>query len=348
MTRIRKRGEQVREFILENVENNPSQMIGLTVDKFNITRQAVHRHIKQLVSQGTLIRTRSGYYELCPQEEWHKTIYVSDNPHEDVVWRNEIKMRLGPLPDNTISIWYYGFTEMFNNVVDHSESKKVYIRVIKTAYSVEMNIGDWGIGIFNKITKEMNLVDERHAVIELTKGKLTTDPEKHTGEGIFFTSRMFDTFSILSGEVFLSHSYGTDEDWILQNQKYSEGTWITMKLKNNTSRTTKHIFDQFTSGDNYGFTKTVVPVRMAQYGDEKLVSRSQAKRLMERVDRFRTVILDFKGVEMIGQAFADEVFRVFQDQHPNITLIPLNENDEVLKMIRKATTDVPQEQGQLF
>ena len=101
----------------------------------------------------------------------------------------------------------------------------------------------------------MNPLDERHAVIELTKGKLTTDPERHTGEGIFFTSRMFDTFSILSGEVFLSHAYGDDEDWILQNQKPSAGTWITMKLKNNTSRTPKQIFDRFTSNDNLWFHK---------------------------------------------------------------------------------------------
>jgi anti-sigma regulatory factor (Ser/Thr protein kinase) len=348
VTRIRKRGEQIREFILENVENNPDKAVVLTVDKFHVSRQAVHRHIKQLVDQGTLIRSRSGHYELCPQESWHATILISDNPHEDVVWRKEIKGRLGHLPDNTLSIWYFGFTEMFNNVVDHSESPTVYIRVIKTAYSTEMNISDMGIGIFNKITKEMNLIDERHAVIELTKGKLTTDPERHTGEGIFFTSQMFDTFSILSGEVFLTHTYGDDEDWILQAQEHSTGTWITMKLKNNTSRTPKQIFDQFTSDNNFGFTKTVVPVRMAQYGDEKLVSRSQGKRLLERVDRFKTVILDFKEVETIGQAFADEVFRVFQSQHAQIALIPINANADVTQMINNAMSEVPQDQDQLF
>jgi hypothetical protein len=121
-----------------------------------------------------------------------------------------------------------------------------------------------------------------------------------------------------------------------------------MKLKNNTSRTPKQIFDRFTSDNNFGFTKTVVPVRMAQYGDEKLVSRSQAKRLLERVDRFKTVLLDFKEVETIGQAFADEVFRVFQSQHRQIELMPINANADVTQMINKAMSDVPQDQGQLF
>ncbi len=35
-----------------------------------------------------------------------------------------------------------------------------------------------------------------------------------------------------------------------------------------------------------------------------------------RFERFQTVVLDFTGVEEIGQDFADEVFRVFQRAHP--------------------------------
>jgi anti-sigma regulatory factor (Ser/Thr protein kinase) len=273
---------------------------------------------------------------------------LADNRYEDVVWGNEIRNRLGQLPDNALNIWHYGFTEMFNNVIDHSESKTVLIQLAKTAYSTEMDIADFGVGIFNKIKTAMDLIDERHAVIELTKGKLTTDPERHTGEGIFFTSRMFDSFYILSGEVFLTHDYGNAEDWILQNQEPSTGTWINMKLKNNTSRTTNQIFDEFTSGDDFGFTRTVVPVRMAQYGDEKLVSRSQAKRLLERVDRFKTVLFNFKEVEVIGPAFADQVFRVFASEHPLIQLIPINANDIIMQMITNVRNNRDNTQGSLF
>ena len=111
-----------------------------------------------------------------------------------------------------------------------------------------------------------------------------------------------------------------------------------MKLRNNTSRTTQEIFNKF-SDDDYGFTKTVVPVRLAQYGNEQLVSRSQAKRLLIRIDRFKTVLFDFKDVEAIGQAFADEVFRVFAQQHPNMELVPINANDAVTQMIRRVETN---------
>lgn len=344
MTKLSKRGEEIRGFILDLAENNTTKMIPKIMAKFGITRQAVFQHIRNLVKQGILIHTHHGVYELRPQEEWTQTFSLSDNSEEHIVWREIIVPQIGELPDNAFNIWNYGFTEMFNNVVDHSESIDVLIRIKKNAQSTQMDIIDSGVGIFNKIKNAMNLLDERHAVIELTKGKLTTDPKRHTGEGIFFTSRMFDAFYILSGEVFLSHTYGEDEDWILQTTVNQSGTCISMKLKNSTARTTKEIFNKFSSDDDYGFTKTVVPVRLAQYGNEKLISRSQAKRLLERVDKFKTVLFDFAEVEIIGQAFADEVFRVFANDHPHIRILPVNANDDVRQMINKVTADISQGQ----
>ena len=337
MTRLSKRGEKIREFILVNVENSPKDIVPITCKAFTISRQAVNKHIQQLIEQKTLIRkgkAKGVRYFLHPQSEWDTRFLLSDNLAEDVVWRNEIKQKIGQLPDNALGIWHHGFSEMFNNAIDHSEGTTVRVDISKTAYLTKMTITDDGIGIFTKIKNAMNLLDERHAVIELTKGKLTTDPTRHSGEGIFFSSRMFDEFSILSGEVFLSHTYENDEDWILENSKYQNGTYITMQLRNSTARTAQEIFNKF-SDDNYGFTETVVPVRLAQYGNEQLLSRSQAKRLLIRVDRFKKVLFDFKDVESIGQAFADEVFRVFVIQHPNMEILPIRTNDAVMQMIKR-------------
>ncbi|MHB8138398.1 MAG: STAS-like domain-containing protein [Smithellaceae bacterium] len=347
MAKLRKRGEEIRSFILDLVENNATKLIPQTMNKFEITRQAVFQHIQHLIKRDMLIHTNHGVYELRPQEEWSETLSVSSNSEEDVVWREKIATRIGKLPDNALNIWYYGFTEMFNNVVDHSGSNDVLITIRKTAQTTQMDIADHGVGIFNKIKNAMGLLDERHAVIELTKGKLTTDPTSHSGEGIFFTSHMFDAFYILSGEVFLSHTYGEEENWILQNSAKQNGTWVSLKLKNNTARTTKEIYDSYFDND-YGFTRTVVPVRLAQYGNEKLISRSQAKRLLERIDRFKTVLLDFTEVESIGQAFADEVFRVFVNVHPNIEIIPIRANNDVSQMINRSKIGYSQDQGKLF
>jgi len=342
---IRKRGEDIRQFILDNVETHPRDVAGLAVKAFDITRQAVNKHMQRLVEQGALIvsgSTKNRHYVLHPLLQWETSVSLSDKPAEDSIWRNDIEPKLGKLPDNVRNLWHYGFTEMMNNAIDHSAGKQVSIKLTITAISTELILFDNGVGIFKKIQNELGLEDERHAVLELSKGKLTTDPARHTGEGIFFSSRMFDEFNIISGTVFFSHTHAKDEDWIMETRTFQAGTVILMKLKNNTARTSKKVFDEFTSGDEFGFTKTVVPVKLAQYGNEQLISRSQAKRLMARVDRFKVVILDFDNVEAIGQAFADEVFRVFASQHPNLEIVPLHANRNVQQMIQRALSNAPE------
>lgn len=339
MTKVRERGENVRRFILEHVEKHPADISRVTSDHFGISRQAVNIHLKKLMSENALTetgKTRSRSYKLCPLVEWRGHYQITPELAEDVVWRNDIAPVLGQLPDNVMNIWHYGFTEMFNNAIDHSGSSDIQVRIRKTAASSEMVIGDSGVGIFKKIQSELNLLDERHAILELSKGKLTTDPKRHTGEGIFFSSRMFDDFDILSGGVYFSHKFGKKEDWILERDKFSNGTSVWMESHNHTARTTKKIFDQYSSGDDYGFNKTVVPVNLAQYGNDKLISRSQAKRLLARVELFKTVIFDFTGVDTIGRAFADEIFRVFAQMHPELDLLTTRANSEVKRMIDRA------------
>lgn len=338
MSVARERGEQIRQFILMNVESHPKDIATLTSKTFDITRQAVNKHIQRLVQQKTLVvkgSTRDRHYQLQPSISWAKT-YQLENLEEDIVWQEDIKPLLLNLPNHIRDIWYYGFTEMLNNAIDHSSGKYATVQIQQIGNHTEITLYDDGEGIFRKIQRELNLHDERHAVFELTKGKLTTDPDNHTGEGIFFTSRMFDKFAILSGDVYFSHEFNQAEDWIFEAHKTQSGTGVVLKLENNTSRTSKQIFDSFTTDDDYGFTKTVVPVRLAQYGDEKLVSRSQAKRLLTRIEKFKVVIFDFSGVEAVGQAFADEVFRVFSNQHPEIEIFSLHTNENVAQMIRRA------------
>ena len=63
------------------------------------------------------------------------------------------------------------------------------------------------------------------------------------------------------------------------------------------------------------------------------ISRSQAKRLVRRFDEYEEIILDFDGIEDIGQGFAHELFVVFANAHSNIKLDVINTNENVRKMI---------------
>lgn len=343
MSKVRAGGEPVRRFLIENLEGHSSDIVRLTAERFACSRQAVHKHLQRLIAEGAVVesgQTRSKKYNLAPLVEWSKVYELAAGLAEDVVWRNDVSPLLGKLPENVLNIWHYGFTEMFNNVIDHSGASVVSIELRKTAAATTVTIYDNGVGIFKKIQAALELVDERHAVLELAKGKFTTDPANHSGEGIFFSSRMFDHFVIASGEVYFSHEFDEKEDWILQASSASGGTLVRMVLHNHTARTLKKVFDKFTSDDDYGFTKTVVPVKLMRYGDDNLVSRSQAKRLLARFDRFKVVVLDFSGVASIGQAFADEVFRVFKGKHPEVEVVAVHASSEVKRMISRAESMV--------
>jgi hypothetical protein len=337
---LRKRGEEIRQFILENVAHHPTDIVTWSSETLGISRQAVNKHVQKLVLQKALLRegtTRNRRYSLGTIELKEFTYALDGRLQEDLIWRNDVAPIFADLPDNVRAIWQYGFTEMLNNAIDHSSGTLVTVQIQKTLVDSAIMILDNGEGIFKKIRRELNLDDEHHAVLELAKGKLTTDPDRHTGEGIFFTSRMFDHFTIDSGSTSFDHTYEDSRDWIMEPEETQPGTAVYMVLRNNTARTTKEIFDSFASeDDDYGFTKTVVPVRLAQYGQEELISRSQAKRLLARIDRFKTVVFDFKDVEAIGPAFADEVFRVFPQQYSGIEIVPINGNPDVMRMIARA------------
>ncbi len=341
LRRVHARGEDVCRFIVEHVEKHPGDIAKVAGSHFEISRQAVSKHLQKLVAEGSLQHkgnTRNRTYKLAPLADWVTSYALNSDLQEDIVWTKDIRPALGNLPENVMNIWHHGFTEMFNNAIDHSAGKQVIVRIRKTAASTEMLLGDDGVGIFRKIQREKGLLDERHALLELSKGKLTTDPKRHSGEGIFFSSRMFDAFRILSGSTYFSHKLGEPSDWLSERvSPEDDGTTVFMTLQNHSSRTTRKIFDQFTSGEDFGFSKTIVPVRLAQYGEDLLISRSQARRVLARVEMFKTVYFDFKAVETIGQAFADEVFRVFAIAHPDIELLELNANSAVKRMIAHVT-----------
>jgi anti-sigma regulatory factor (Ser/Thr protein kinase) len=337
MKGIRARGEDVRSFILKNI--GQTGLTSKVSEHFSITRQAVNRHFKNLVEEGALVadgQTRSRAYKLAPAASVSFFYSITPGLEEDAVWRKDIRPYIGQLPENVLEIWHWAFTEMFNNAIDHSVGSYIYVSISKDALNTEISIADDGVGIFTKIQKECDLPDERQAIFELSKGKLTTDAKNHSGQGIFFTSRMVSSFDILSGGVIFSHEMGRENDWMLERKSYESGTTIFLKVENHTARSVRKVMNQFSVGNSYGFNKTIVPVSLAKYGTDQLVSRSQARRVLARVELFAQVIFDFSGVDTIGQAFADQIFRVFGLEHPEVDLRVSHANSEVHGIINAA------------
>ena len=332
----------IRRFIIDNVAENPTGITRMTAERFGITRSTAVVHVNKLVAAGELHvtgKTRARKYTLTNLVEQMTILAVTPHLEEDITWQEAILPYLGNIEENVRNICQYGFTEMVNNVVSHSDADELTVFVIRTAASITLGVADNGVGVFRKIQEALGLRDPRHALLELSKGKLTSDPDRHSGEGIFFTSRMFDEFSIRSAELFYWRRLQHD-DWLIEVEQkdFLVGTRIAMEINTHSPRMLTQVFDEYTTvEDEYPrFSKTHVPVALAKYPQEELLSRSQARRILARFDRFSEVQLDFQGVDIIGQGFADEIFRVFRREHPETQLAWVNTVDAVEVMILRA------------
>jgi len=329
MPGVRKRGEEIRSFILTNITENRN-IAALTSGQFGISLPAVYKHLDRLISENQLVK-KSGWYVLQSKQQKY-TYQINKTLSEDTVWEKDIKKHFVNIPQNVRHIWVYGFLEIFNNAIEHSKGKKIGVVISENRIFTEISIYDDGIGIFRNIKTNFNLNDEKDALIELAKGKRTTDSVRHSGQGIFFTSKVFDNFIIFSNGIIFTSNQEKNNQTKIGKTKYS--TLVYMRLYNNSSKILKDVFNEFSTEIPGDFDRTIVPIRLANTTD--LVSRSQARRILSGLELFKEVILDFEHVEYIGQAFADEIFRVFTNMNSSIAIKAKNTNADVQNMIIRA------------
>lgn len=310
--------------------------------RLKISRQAVNVHLKELVLGGQVVKTgatRGAVYALASDHSrasaavsFSKT-YALANLAEDAVFQESARrMQLArTLPGNVRDIVQFGFTEMLNNAIEHSRSATCKIEIQLDPYLSFFSVRDFGIGLFHSISSKFALPDENAAVGELLKGKTTTMAERHSGEGIFFTSRAGDLVSFRSHRIEVVF-HGRKRDVFVQERRFLRGTEVRFQISRRSRRKLEAIFEEFAPADlDYRFDKTRVMVKLFY---REYVSRSEARRMLAGLDKFRTVELDFRDVKSLGQAFADEVFRVYPNAHPDIEIRAVNVRPTVEAMVR--------------
>jgi len=255
------------------------------------------------------------------------------------IWTQAVKPELS-LPENILGICEYGVTEVINNVIDHAGATTLSISVNSTPEGVALDISDDGEGIFHKLRTYFGFDSDLHALIELVKGKLTVAPEFHSGEGLFFASKMFDCFVIESGELTVTFR---DESCTVALGAPRKGTRVRMEITSASPRRAEEVFSRYCEAESLSFSKTRLALSLAAL-EGGLVSRSQAKRIAARLENFREVELDFTDVASAGQGFIDELFRVWPLSHPQTSLIPTHANEKVSAMLSHVRTrsDLPQ------
>ena len=238
------------------------------------------------------------------------------------------------LSPKAYDITLYAFTEMVNNAIEHSKSKQVHLYASYESSYFQFQVRDSGIGVYQSIQQKFRLPDRYGAVEFLLKGKKTTIPERHSGEGIFFTSKVADSFRLRSEKIELLIDHEKEDQAVSELVRSIKGTEVLFRVKQKSRRDLQAIFKHYTN-EEFRFDRTNVAVRLTRK-EGGYVSRSEARRLLYGLENFNRIDLDFSDVPGIGQAFADEVFRVYLGRYPEKQIHVLKANPAVRFMIGRA------------
>lgn len=330
--------------ILAFLSRRSSASGGELRERLKLSRQALSLHLKHLLAEHKIVKsgtTRGASYRLAGRADQPIILtrsLATRGCDEDRIW-DEIEVRLQlkrALRPNVLAIMGYAFTEMLNNAIEHSQSDRCTIQVVLGPSQISFDIRDPGIGVFHSIASKFHLPDEETALVELLKGKTTTMPQAHTGEGLFFTSRVGDTFSLKSHRIQIEWNRAK-EDVFVSQPRFTRGTLVQFSVRRDARQTLDKVFGEFAPQKyDFQFQKTEVRVKLLQ---PDYVSRSEARRLLVNLEKFREIIFDFRDVRSVGQGFADEVFRVFADRNPHIVLRPENAGPAVMAMIKHVSRE---------
>ncbi|HXS15220.1 MAG TPA: DUF4325 domain-containing protein [Candidatus Saccharimonadales bacterium] len=334
--------EQIIQFARSNDKFRTSDIMRKL--SLKVSRQYISSVLSLMVSTGRLIRAGSGEFIYYSLPEKAAALFTSitrklknGKISEDTVYQ-ELESQspiIKNLPENIASILFYAFTEMLNNAVDHSQSKNIVVELHNKDGVIEFIVEDYGVGVFRNVMNKKKLQSELDAIQDLLKGKTTTAPQAHSGEGIFFTSKIGDLFILESFGYRLRVDNKIQDVFIENIPSKKRGTRVTFQLPINSKKHLNDIFKEYqTDPEEYAFDKTEVKVKLYTLGTI-YISRSQARRILSGLEKFKTIILDFDKVPTVGQAFADEIFRVFKSRHPEIEIKPLNMEEPVAFMINR-------------
>lgn len=272
---------------------------------------------------------------------WSETFALT-GLDEAFVWRR-MRDEVGvDMPANAHGILAYAVTEMVNNAIDHSKGSRVEVSAAVNDRIVDVRVADDGVGAFETIREGHGLPDAGAALVEVTKGKRTTAPERHAGEGLFFTLRAVDYATLSANGYMLAASQAEGTDRFASGSSRNPGTVVTLRLDLDTDRSLTSVFERFAPADEDGlggFTRTEPRISLVTYSGD-FISRSEAKRFAAGLEKFQTVTLDFEGLDLIGQGFADELFRVWQRDHPDVELKVSGASRGVRLMIDRARRPV--------
>ena len=306
--------EQIKDFILENLTRHQKDIIKASIRKFGLSRQAILKHMHTLISEDRVVaygKTRDRFYELIPLVNFSKTVDIKNSFFPDEILKKQILPNLNSVALNIYEICEFSIMALLSNALDHAQATKLHYKLYVSPNDVHFVLSDNGIGIFENLNNSLILEDIQVAAIEIAKGRITTDPQNHGGDELMTVIHLFDKVTIDSSGICLTY-YNKKNEWTVTRSSQQKGTRIHLEIKSNSRRTCQEIFRQIFDREN----KLVrIPVNLVRSDGEQVNSRIQAQSLLHNIKDLTEIEFDFKNIELIGPAFADELVRKTKEKN---------------------------------
>ena len=306
------------------------------MQRLSITRRSALSLLRKLETSQWLQREGRGRKAVFKPGALKQVVrtYALAGLQEDWPWARDFAPFL-EVPTNVARMLQHAFAELVNNAIDHSDGSAVTVSVRQTPMHAQLLVSDDGCGLFDRIEQSFQIDDPLLAMFELSKGKLTSMPDAHSGHGLYFTARLADFFNVHANDAAFQRNGADRARWSPSKPMARQGTSVYLAISLETKRTLDSVLRSHSiEPAMYAFDSTVVPLRLLLGPQIGLESRAQAKRAVSRLtSSFRRAEVDFSGINDIGHGFADELFRVFARQHPGLELVPVGMAPRVSAMV---------------
>ena len=331
--------KQIKKFILDNLSHHEKDIIQAAINHFGISRQAIHKHMNNLIRAKKVIahgNTKGRYYQLMPTVNYSKTIDINDKPPQEIL-KDFVSIHLKSLSGNIQEIIEFSIGALLNNIFDHANALKIYLKIFITHEQTHFIIADNGIGIFDHIRSGLNLKSTELAALELAKGDLTTDSNRYSGGELNTIIHLFDLVTIDSSGQSLKYS-NYDDDWQIDYSVQQKGTRIHLQIESSSKRTCATIFDRILKRED---KKIRIPLNLLDISEYKIVnSRSQAKSALRNIQKFNKIEFDFNKIDLIGPAFADELVKNVKSRNKAASIEWINCNETVDLLMKRAVSRI--------
>ena len=102
--------EQIKKFLLDNLTTHQKDIINTAINRFGVSRQAIHKHMNSLINDNKVIghgTTKGRYYELIPSVNYSKTFDIQINNNNEKLITEHFIPHFSDLPKNIFEIFEF-------------------------------------------------------------------------------------------------------------------------------------------------------------------------------------------------------------------------------------------------